>query len=145
MKSINQISACSINSAVVAAVLCLSTFALADQVIVPAKPTASGFNTCPPWCLGDPTWSGSGSSSHSSAVGNNAAGSTFAYAGTPPISFEPTLAATGVYQVDVTHISGNCSPDILVGVTAMGGTLSTTRPMDSRPAMASTPGTRWAI
>ncbi len=115
------------------AALTLSVSALADQVIVLCKP--SGFNSCPTWCENAPLadWSGSGSSSHSTAVGDNATGSTFAFQNLgpaqPSISITPTLgfdSPTTCYQVDVTHISGNASPNILVALTVSGANLVTT-------------------
>lgn len=117
----------------VLACLTLATSAMAlDQVIVLAKP--SGFNSCPPWCENAPVvdWSGSGSSSHSSAPGDTATGCTFAYTnsgGPPSITITPTLAFSGgttCYQVDITHISGNASPNLVIGVTVTGATLTTT-------------------
>lgn len=38
----------------------------------------------------------------------------------------PTLSQIGVYQIFVTHISGNASPDIIVGMSATDGDLSAT-------------------
>ncbi len=114
------------------AALALTAPAMADTtVVVLAKPPPAGFNSCPPWCenapLGD--WSATGSSSHSTALGDDATGCTFAFQGTPSISIEPSLgsdAPTACYQFAVTHISGNCSPNIVIGLSVTGATLTTT-------------------
>ncbi|HZQ46830.1 MAG TPA: hypothetical protein VFC07_07465, partial [Verrucomicrobiae bacterium] len=116
------------------ATLMLTATAMAEQVFVLAKPPGGGYNTCPPWCENAPLadWSGTGSSSHSTAVGDNATGCTYAYqnsGGVPSITITPTLGYSGgtvCYQADITHISGNASPNLVVGITVTGATLTTT-------------------
>lgn len=135
MRIINHSKESFVRTGSILAALMLAISAMADQIIILAKPpTSGGYNSCPTWCENAPTadWSGSGSSSHSSAPGDNATGCTFAYTnngGAPSISIQPTLGyadPTTCYQVDITHISGNASPNIVVGITVSGATLVST-------------------
>lgn len=118
--------------AILGLVAALPLPALADTVVVTARQTNTTFvlTPCPPFCeiSAAGTWSGTGSSSKSSAAGDTAGGSTFApgaVVGVPAVTITPTLGSLGVYSVEVTHISGNASPNVIMSMSATGGSLTT--------------------
>ena len=133
MKKISRLSHTAKLAGIVCGFAAVALPVFADQVVVTAKlSTTNAISPCPPFCetSATGTWSLTGSSSHSSAVGDTAMGSIFApggIVGVPQCSVTPTLAGTGVYTVEVTHISGNCSPNVIMGLSATGGTIDQTQ------------------
>ncbi len=108
-----------------------ATTAIADQVIITALQSNGQITPCPEFCETSPagTWYPFNSTIHSTAAGDLAGGSVFApgpVAGTPSCSVSPVLQiSNAVYAVDVTHSSVNCSTNIIISLSASGGTLST--------------------
>ena len=98
-----------------------------DIVIVESKTnTGSGIIVTPnpPYLESGATWYAPGSSAKSTAPGcTPGIGSRFGYGLTPAFAVSPILTGS-VYSVEVTIPASSASPDMVVNVSAIGGTLS---------------------
>src|SRR3989442_760552 len=112
----------------VTCLMCPEQLRAIDTVIVESKTNTGSaiiITPNPPYLESAPTWYGPGSSAKSTAPGcTPGIGSRFAYAGTPAFVVTPTLTGS-VYSVEATIPASSASPDIVVNVSAAGGTLST--------------------
>ena len=111
-----------------AVIVALTPGLFAETVLVESRTTGGatgGVTADPPYAEVAPSWSGS--SAHT-PLGTPGLGSRYAYAGTPSVRITPTLIPGNTYSLDISHISGNSSPDVVVSVTYSGctGTASST-------------------
>src|SRR5436190_354887 len=96
--------------------------------------TTVGCITPNPPYLESPAASWSGSTGHTTAGGTTPGlGSRYAFSGTPVLTLTPTLIAGATYAVEISHVSANASPNIVVNVSYSGctGTASSTTVFDS--------------
>jgi len=127
--------------------LCLSVVALAltcstvfgEIVLIESRTgsgTAGGITPNPPYLEGAGSWSGSGS--HTTAIGTTTnIGSRYAFGGTPVLTLTPTLISGNTYFMELSHISGNASLNILVNIAYTGCTGTATDTTNFNSAVAS--------